>query len=132
MRDICGSTIKLNRNNVESSQGSSIITHAHHRPNRKIGAHVVVISYFSYIMILYRFIIISFIHYMDSESTPTPTAPKYVFIVPYRDREPHRVFFNTYIYKVMEDIPREDWMFYFVHQNDKRPFNRGAMKNIGF
>ena len=77
---------------------------------------------------------------MDSEPTPTLTSdsdakhtvPKYVFIVPYRDREPHRVFFNTYIYKVMEDIPREDWMFYFVHQNDKRPFNRGAMKNIGF
>ena len=77
---------------------------------------------------------------MDSEPTPTLTsdsdatkaAPKYVFIVPYRDREPHRVFFDTYIYKVMEDIPREDWMFYFVHQNDKRPFNRGAMKNIGF
>ena len=63
---------------------------------------------------------------------PTAAVPKYVFIVPYRDREPHRVFFSTYIYKVMEDIPRDDWMFYFVLQNDKRPFNRGAMKNIGF
>jgi hypothetical protein len=59
-------------------------------------------------------------------------VPKYVFIVPYRDREPHRVFFSTYIYKVMEDIPRDDWTFYFVHQNDTRPFNRGGMKNIGF
>jgi len=66
------------------------------------------------------------------ESEITTTVPKYVFIVPYRDREPHRVFFSTYIYKVMEDIPRDDWMFYFVLQNDKRPFNRGAMKNIGF
>jgi len=64
--------------------------------------------------------------------TPTTTIPKYVFIVPYRDREPHRVFFSTYIYKVMEDVPPEDWIFYFIHQNDKRPFNRGAMKNIGF
>lgn len=59
-------------------------------------------------------------------------VPKFVFIVPYRDREPHRVFFNTYIYKIMEDVPSEDWTFFFVHQNDKRPFNRGAMKNVGF
>jgi len=70
---------------------------------------------------------------MDEEtSLPNTHIPKYVFIVPYRDREPHRVFFSTYIYKIMEDIPREDWTFYFIHQNDKRPFNRGAMKNIGF
>lgn len=62
----------------------------------------------------------------------TASVPKFVFIVPYRDREPHRVFFNTYIYKIMEDIPPEDWTFYFIHQNDKRPFNRGGMKNIGF
>jgi hypothetical protein len=58
--------------------------------------------------------------------------PKYIFIVPYRDREPHRVFFSTYIQKIMEDIPPEDWNYFFIHQSDKRPFNRGAMKNIGF
>jgi len=72
---------------------------------------------------------------MEEETSVTAAAtpaPKFVFIVPYRDREPHRVFFNTYIYKIMEDIPPEDWTFFFVHQNDKRPFNRGAMKNIGF
>lgn len=64
---------------------------------------------------------------------PLPsTPPKFVFIVPYRDREPHRVFFSTYIHKIMEDIPSEDWTYYFIHQADKRPFNRGAMKNIGF
>jgi hypothetical protein len=59
-------------------------------------------------------------------------VPKYVFIVPYRDREPHRVFFSTYIYKVMADVPPEDWTYFFIHQADKRPFNRGGMKNIGF
>jgi len=69
---------------------------------------------------------------IDTSTNAKRPPPKYVFIVPYRDREPHRVFFSTYIYKVMEDIPSEDWTFYFVHQNDKRPFNRGAMKNIGF
>lgn len=70
---------------------------------------------------------------MGEETSLSDThIPKYVFIVPYRDREPHRVLFSTYIYKIMEDIPNEDWTFYFIHQNDKRPFNRGAMKNIGF
>jgi hypothetical protein len=68
----------------------------------------------------------------SQEKTVPLSVPKYIFVVPYRDREPHRVFFSTYIYKIMEDIPREDWTFYFIHQNDKRPFNRGAMKNIGF
>ena len=72
---------------------------------------------------------------MDTATATVPVTvpvPKFVFIVPYRDREPHRVFFNTYIYKIMEDVPSDDWTFFFVHQNDKRPFNRGAMKNIGF
>lgn len=65
-------------------------------------------------------------------NTVPNTVPKFVFVVPYRDREPHRVFFSTYINKIMEDVPSEDWTFFFIHQNDKRPFNRGAMKNIGF
>lgn len=42
----------------------------------------------------------------------TATAPKFVFIVPYRDREPHREFFNTYIYKIMEDVPSDEWTFF--------------------
>ena len=65
-------------------------------------------------------------------SSNMSVVPKIVFIVPYRDREPHRVFFSTYIKKVMEDVPPEDWTYFFIHQNDKRPFNRGGMKNIGF
>jgi hypothetical protein len=65
---------------------------------------------------------------MDVCSRP----PKLVFIVPYRDRKQHMVFFTTYIQKIMEDIPKEDWTYFFVHQTDTRPFNRGAMKNIGF
>jgi hypothetical protein len=70
---------------------------------------------------------------METDATNKPAVvPKYIFIVPYRDREPHRVFFSTYIYKIMEDVPADDWTFFFIHQCDKRPFNRGAMKNIGF
>lgn len=59
-------------------------------------------------------------------------TPKFIFIIPYRNREQHRIFFSTYIQKIMEDIPKDEWAYYFVHQTDNRPFNRGAMKNIGF
>ena len=68
----------------------------------------------------------------STELPAVAVVPKFIFIIPYRDREPHRVFFSTYIKKIMEDVPEKDWAYYFVHQNDKRPFNRGGMKNIGF
>jgi len=58
--------------------------------------------------------------------------PKYVFIVPYRDREQHLQFFNRQMTYVLEDIPKDDYEIYFLHQCDSRKFNRGAMKNIGF
>ena len=59
-------------------------------------------------------------------------APKIVFIVPYRDRYTHRVFFSNYMKIVLKDIPEDDYEIYFSHQKDTRPFNRGAVKNIGF
>ena len=58
--------------------------------------------------------------------------PKIVFIVPYRNRLEHKVFFSKYMEYILEDYPKNDYKIYFVHQCDNRPFNRGAMKNIGY
>ena len=58
--------------------------------------------------------------------------PKLVLIIPYRDREPHYIFFTKYMPFILEDYNNDDYEFCFVHQHDERPFNRGALKNIGF
>ena len=59
------------------------------------------------------------------------TIPKKIFIVPYRDRKQHKELFITYMTKILED-DIGSYKIFFIHQNDTRPFNRGAMKNIGF
>jgi len=51
------------------------------------------------------------------------------FIIPYRDREGEKAIFINHMSQILED---EDFKLIFVHQKDKRKFNRGAMKNIGF
>ncbi len=58
--------------------------------------------------------------------------PDIVFIVPYRDRIPHKFFFDKYMQHVLEDISSNTYEIYYAEQCDDRPFNRGAMKNIGF
>ena len=68
---------------------------------------------------------------------PSPSVnniiiPKFVFIIPYRDRAEHKEFFTVYMKHVLEDIPKTDYEIYFVEQKNTLPFNRGAMKNIGF
>lgn len=55
--------------------------------------------------------------------------PSKIFIVPYRNRMEHKTFFLNYINNVMLD---DDYEIYFSTQTDNRPFNRGAMKNLGF
>ena len=59
-------------------------------------------------------------------------VPSMVFIIPYRDRSQQQGFFARHMISVMEDIPKEDYKIYYIHQTDKRDFNRGAMKNIGY
>ena len=59
--------------------------------------------------------------------------PSVVFIIPYRNRENDKIkFMNHMKYILQNDNTSMNYEFYFSHQYDKRSFNRGAMKNIGF
>lgn len=57
-------------------------------------------------------------------------APARIFIVPYRDRATHKRDLLACLNRLLDG--EDDWEIFFVHQQDARPFNRGAMKNIGF
>ena len=58
-------------------------------------------------------------------------VPKIVFIIPYRNRKTQKLFFSKYMTSLLDESS-EDYEIYFSHQRDERPFNRGAVKNIGF
>ena len=60
-------------------------------------------------------------------------VPSIIFIVPYRDRIIQKNGFVKHMKEViLVDEPEGSYEIYFAHQTDKRQFNRGAMKNIGF
>ena len=60
-------------------------------------------------------------------------GPTTIFIVPYRDRLPQKAHFENYFEeRVSKQSGMDTAEYYFVHQKDTRPFNRGAIKNIGF
>jgi hypothetical protein len=60
-----------------------------------------------------------------------PSVPKVVFIIPYRNRAVHKVELLKNMDVLLEGHKGE-YAFFFAHQCNKLPFNRGAMKNIGF
>ena len=60
------------------------------------------------------------------------TTPKVVFIVPYRDRETQKHDFIKQMEYLLSDTDKNIYRILFIHQCDKRTFNRGALKNIGF
>ena len=62
----------------------------------------------------------------------TNDTPKVVFIVPYRDREQQLLFFQRQMQYILEDYDENQCKIIIAHQHDKRSFNCGAMKNIGF
>lgn len=56
-------------------------------------------------------------------------VPDIVFIVPYRNRDIEKAVFCAIMSKILNHL---NYFIFFIHQNDKRLFNRGAIKNIGF
>lgn len=63
-------------------------------------------------------------------------VPDLIFIVPYRNRHQQKAFFSVYMNHILgsdtEYSNNPTYEIYFSHQADTRPFNRGAVKNIGF
>jgi hypothetical protein len=54
-----------------------------------------------------------------------------IFIIPYRERPAELAVFLSHMKYLLEDI-KDKYFIYIVNQTDERPFNRGAMRNIGF
>lgn len=61
--------------------------------------------------------------------------PNTIFIVPQKNRPTHKQEFIKYFNRIVDEnnnLNRDTTQLFFINQNDKRPFNRGGIKNIGF
>ena len=67
-----------------------------------------------------------------SVDNPAPQTPNLVFIVPYRNRKQQYEFYSNHMKVILEDLPANSYRILYIHQQDQREFNRGAIKNIGF
>lgn len=57
--------------------------------------------------------------------------PTIIFLIPYRERKEERKCFEQHMINTILKN-QTNYEIYYCHQRDKREFNRGAMKNIGF
>ena len=58
--------------------------------------------------------------------------PEIVIIVPYKNRKSHYNFYIKYMNNYMNNIYKKNFKIFFCNQLEDKPFNRGAIKNIGF
>lgn len=69
---------------------------------------------------------------ISNQTILSETIPKMIFLVPYRNRENELNHFKYFMRYILQDISNSEYEIFYVHQNDRKPFNRGAIKNIGF
>lgn len=58
--------------------------------------------------------------------------PDRIFIIPFKNRQQHLYPFLNHMYNYLINLDNKINKFFFINQCQNIPFNRGAMKNIGF
>ena len=60
------------------------------------------------------------------------TTPKFIIIVPIKNRNEQKFFWKKNIDYILEDYEKSSYKIFFVNQLDDNVINRGALRNIGF